>query len=98
TTVVRLEGALAHSGAPEIKSVVAGAVLGVTLPPRVARIPPECTASRSPSAICAHRRQAAAAIDNSTWLRYAGLRHSVKPAVTERHYPQAGDNNLNRTR
>ena len=44
------------------------------------------------------RWQAAAAIDNSTWLRYAGLRHPVKPAVTGRHYPQPGDNNLNRTR
>ena len=48
--------------------------------------------------IYAHRRQAAAAIDNSTWLRYARLRHPVKPVVTGRHYPQAGDNNLNRTR
>ena len=48
--------------------------------------------------IYAHRRQAAAAIDNSTWSRYAGLRHPVKPAPGARHYPQAGDNNLNRTR
>lgn len=31
------------------------------------------------SVILAHRRQAAAAIDNSTWLRYARLRHPVKP-------------------
>ena len=44
----------------------------------------------------AHRRQAAAAIDNSTWLRYARLRHPVKPAARGGHCPQAGDNNLNR--
>lgn len=81
--VVRLEGALAHSGAPEMNRVVAGHRLAVTVRPRVARNTPECTASRSPdpgSATLAHRRQAAAAIDNSTWLRYARLRHPVKPA------------------
>lgn len=75
-----------------------GAVLAVTVRPRVARVTPQCTAFRSPDAICAHRRQAAAAIDNSTWLRYAGARHPVKPVTRGRHYPQAGDNNLNRTR
>lgn len=85
-------------GGSRNQSVVAGAVLAVTVRPRVARITPECTASRSPSAICAHRRQAAAAIDNSTWSRYAGLRHPVKPTAHRRHYPQPGDNNLNRTR
>ncbi len=80
--VVRLEGALAHSGAPEMNRVVAGDRLAVTVRPREARNTPECTASRSwimVSAIFAHRRQAAAAIDNSTWLRYARLRHPVKP-------------------
>jgi hypothetical protein len=98
TTVVRLEGALAHSGAPE-------RIGGGGVPPWLSpcaheetRITPECTASRSRFAICAHRRQAAAAIDNSTWLRYARLRHPVKPTADGGHYPQAGDNNLNRTR
>lgn len=54
------------------------------------------------SAIFAHRRQAAAAIDNSTWSRYARLRHPVKPAPWQRaepaartHYAQPVDNNLN---
>lgn len=48
TTVVRLEGALAHSGAPE--KIGGGGVpdLAVTVRPRVARSTPECTASRSP--------------------------------------------------
>lgn len=43
-------------------------------------ITPECTASQPQIVIFAHRRQAAAAIDNSTWSRYARLRHPVKPA------------------
>lgn len=80
--VVRLEGALAHSGAPEMNRVVAEHRLAVTVRPRVARNTPECTASRSrimKSVTLAHRRQAAAAIDNSTWSRYARLRHPVKP-------------------
>lgn len=93
TTVVRLEGALAHSGAPVMIRWLAGCRLAVTVRPRVARITPECTASRSPNVpwwghwyvICAHRRQAAAAIDNSTWLRYARLRHPVKPTTRRRH-------------
>lgn len=75
-----------------------GAVLAVTVRPRKARVTPVCTASRSPEVICAHRRQAAAAIDNSTWLRYARLRHPVKPVRAGGHCPQAGDNDLNRTR
>ncbi len=66
-----------------------GAVLAVTVRPRVARVTPECTADRSSCAICAHRRQAAAAIDNSTWLRYARLRHSVKPTAARRHLSTA---------
>lgn len=37
TTVVRLEGALAHSGAPEMNRVMAGHRLAVTVRPRVAR-------------------------------------------------------------
>jgi hypothetical protein len=49
TTVVRLEGALAHSGAPVMIRWVAGCRLAVTVRPRVARITPECTASRSPT-------------------------------------------------
>lgn len=49
TTVVRLEGALAHSGAPVMTRWVAGCHLAVTVRPRVARITPECTASRSPT-------------------------------------------------
>ncbi len=77
-------------------SVVAGCRLGCHRAPTSSSLTPECTASRSLFAICAHRRQAAAAIDNSTWLRYARLRHPVKPVLPERHCPQAGDNNLNR--
>lgn len=43
---------------------------------------PECTAS-GPAKLSdlAHRRQAAAAVDNSTWLRYARARHPVKPPI-----------------
>lgn len=94
TTVVRLEGALAHSGAPEMNRKVAVYRLAVTVRPRVARNTPECTASRSQvitPVILAHRRQAAAAIDNSTSLRYARLRHPVKPVadtLTARFPPQ----------
>jgi hypothetical protein len=79
------------------ESVVAGCRPGCHRAPTSSSLTPECTASRSLDVTCAHRRQAAAAIDNSTWSRYARLRHPVKPAVTGRHYPQAGDNNLNRT-
>lgn len=78
------------------KSVVSGCRLGCHRAPTSSSLTPECTASRSLFAICAHRRQAAATIDNSTWLRYARLRHPVKPALPGRHYPQPGDNNLNR--
>jgi hypothetical protein len=61
----------------------AGHRLAVTVRPREAEklaITPECTASQPQLVIFAHRRQAAAAIDNSTWSRYARLRHPVKPA------------------
>ncbi|WSB78003.1 chromosomal replication initiator protein DnaA [Streptomyces sp. NBC_01775] len=47
----------------------------------------------------AHRRQAAAAVDNSTWSRYARLRHPVKPvsAGQPRYCTRAQpvDNDLN---
>lgn len=79
------------------ESVVAGCRPGCHRAPTSSSYTPECTASRSLEVTCAHRRQAAAAIDNSTWLRYARLRHPVKPASARRHYPQAGDNNLNRS-
>lgn len=82
TTVVRLEGALTHSGAPEMIGG-GGTSSGCHRAPTSSssRSTPECTASRPRSVIFAHRRQAAAAIDNSTWSRYAALRHPVKPAV-----------------
>jgi hypothetical protein len=51
TTVVRLEGALAHSGAPVMIRWLAGCRLAVTVRPRVARITPECTAFRSPKCV-----------------------------------------------
>lgn len=38
TTVVRLEGALAHSGAPEMTRVLAGHRLAVTVRPRETRV------------------------------------------------------------
>jgi hypothetical protein len=88
TTVVRLEGALTHSGAPEKRWGMAGHRLAVTVRPRVAALAsrPSAPLHNHGTAICrtvifAHRRQAAAAIDNSTWSRYAALRHPVKPAV-----------------
>jgi hypothetical protein len=81
TTVVRLEGALAHSGAPEmIRRRRDIAWLSPCAHEKLA-FTPVCTASQSQIVIFAHRRQAAAAIDNSTWLRYARLRHPVKPAL-----------------
>ncbi|GAB7181927.1 hypothetical protein ATKI12_1758 [Kitasatospora sp. Ki12] len=40
------------------------------------------------------RGHAAAAIDNSTWLRYAGRGSRVKPALRDPLYPQPVDNDL----
>jgi hypothetical protein len=85
TAVVRLEGALAHSGAPEM-------IGDGGTSPGCHRAPTSSSSRSRPSAplhnhkpvIFAHRRQAAAAIDNSTWSRYAALRHPVKPAVCAR--------------
>ena len=82
TAVVRLEGALAHSGAPDEKSCPTGRRLAVTVRPRKLA-DRRCTALTSPGepgGPSPFGRQAAAAIDNSTSIRYVRLGHPVKPA------------------
>ena len=82
--VVRLEGALAHSGAPGMLVVSrrdrCGASTGCHRAPTSSSQRLSAPLHDHSSVIFAHRRQAAAAIDNSTWSRYARLRHPVKPA------------------
>jgi hypothetical protein len=96
TTVVRLEGALAHSGAPGINRRVTNCGLAVTVRPRdlpsylgnPARIPRPAGFRAIHGARAARhleagvtRGHAAAAIDNSTSLRYAAGDPRVKPAA-----------------
>ncbi len=81
TAVVRLEGALAHSGTPEMcdGGTSPGCHRAPTRNSQYAQVHRFMTSPLG--VVVAHRRQAAAAIDNSTWSRYARLRHPVKPAA-----------------